>query len=362
MLAETTLGLSGRTFRIKEFERTVEGLLPFVIIDDLVEVVGRIAPSVNRSKLTKIGKEIIETIKLFTYKEASVGIVQCGVLCDQLGNEVIEVLSESPNAGVIIADRYILPGYEDERIMRVNLSRGMDGEMVSRPGESKGVEAQLQKVAEWIKLNGFSEILVVDDVLAFSGTLSKYISFVRGIDDQIEIRPLVGIASSGGDWRGVESIREKFGLEVSCLMLVKAGDKFGDNLGMALPTLRDFTVFGGKIGLLPGDLPATYPYYLPFSITKAAFGPVGGRNKLATDLACLNGELIREIERANRRKLLLGDLLEAGFGIPTSYLKSQQELLPEIDLRMPLTSYLDYLYIGLVQNWDAVDEEQRRSL
>ena len=337
----------------------IEARLPFVAINDLDQVVSRLAPNIDRGRLRVIETSILRAIDEFTYAEAEVSFVRGEGLYRWLEQRVIEKLEQSrERTGIVLMDRYVFPEIQDQRIMRMNLSRSIDGGLVTRPGESKSVVEQFDEMFRWIDNGKFERICFVDDVLAFGDTMTEYLKILGESYPNVTAELIVGIASSGGDWRGLEIVRDDLGVGIECMMIVKAGEKVGNSLGMALPTLRDFTVFGGKIGSLEDGTKTSYPYFLPFSITKVAFGPIEGRYQLANALVGLSRKLITEIESGNARPLLVSDVLRSGFGLPFSSVKSLSPYLLQVNHDMRFMDYLDSVSVIAGQKIQEIDAEQ----
>lgn len=337
----------------------IEARLPFVAINDLDNVVARLAPNIDRGRLWAIETNILRAIDQFTYAEAELSFVSGDDLYQWLERKVVGKLGQSgEKIGVVLMDRYVFPEIQNERIIRMNLSRSIDGGLVTRPGENKSVVEQFEEMFRWIDNGKFERICIVDDVLAFGDTMMEYLKVLGESYPNVVAELIVGIASSGGDWRGLEIVRDDLGVKTECMMIVKAGEKIGDSLGMALPTLRDFTVFGGKIGSLEDGTKTSYPYFLPFSITKVAFGPIEGRYRLANTLTNLSRKLITEIESANTRPLLVSDVMRSGFGLPSSSVKSLSPYLLPARLEMRFMDYIDSMGVIAGQKIQEIDAEQ----
>jgi hypothetical protein len=95
------------------------------------------------------------------------------------------------------------------------------------------------------------------------------------------------LASSGGSWRGLETVEEKTGIIPEFITLIKASAETKLTLGMAMPTSRDFTFLGGKVSR-KGDISISYPYFLPFSVPAASFMPQEKQINCAREILALN--------------------------------------------------------------------------
>lgn len=333
---------SSEILKAVDLPRNIESPYPYVVLGDLAEVTKRLN--------VPLTKEIVGSYqaKLFgiLYDAAPEGVTYIPTetrnmirkVEDQIVNEVIKNNGE---LGIIQLDRYIGSEINDERYFKLNLSRGIDGGLTSRPGTMETPDEQLARLNQWAVSGEYKKLLIVDDVLAFGDTLVPLIAGIREVLPDSQIDVLVGVASTGGIWGGLEKVKEATGIDVNALTTVKASDENEWTSGMALPTARDFTFLGGKI-LSSEESQFNFPYFLPFSVPVVSFMSVDARFEISRELMNLSIEMVKGLDKANNRYLTVGDLVKSGFGVPMSKLVCLADKLevPGNDTR--IIDYLEY--------------------
>lgn len=299
----------------KELPRIIDTPYPYVVISDLSCVIDRISPNLEgkatelQVELNSILKDVMPTGS--TFYETSPD--DFGL---RIKNIIYQEINRSENnTGIINLDRYLCENMQNNLIYPINVSRGIDGGLVSRPGESESPEKQLQSLTKWCSANKFKKIIIIDDVLAFGDTLVPLINNLKNSLANTDITVLVGLASSGEAWSGIETVQEKTGISPQFVTMIKASPQTSFSSGMAIPTSRDFTFLGGKIASTEkGKL--SFPYFLPFSEPVISFMPTDKRIDCARNLLTFNKKLSNVIGMSLGRSLKISDLINAGFGVP----------------------------------------------
>ncbi|MFY9228172.1 MAG: hypothetical protein WAO28_02495 [Candidatus Microsaccharimonas sp.] len=227
-----------------------------------------------------------------------------------------------------------------ERELRLDLSRSTNNNIVSRRGVQLTAEEQVLGMVEWASKRQLEEIVLVDDVLAFGDTVSGIAATIRETlsGNQPKIRILAGIAATGGVWRGIE-VAQEAGIEVTALTTVRASELIeGKTRGMAVPTSRDLTVLGGKIGNQEGQ---SVPYFLPFSEPLISIlGEKSQWKQASLDLLDYNEAFVSVLERVNGEPVTIGSLALHGFGTPYTSLARPDIQFAVPDSSVELTKYI----------------------
>jgi uracil phosphoribosyltransferase len=274
----------------KELPRVIDTQYPYVALGDLSDVVKRITgcSDINvqpfQDKLYSMFKEIMPENSTFY-----------PIAADSINTKIeervrTEIKRTDKKVGIVNLDRYLCSNIQSNSIFQVNISRGSrTGEgLISRPGEKLSPKEQVENLILWIKDNNYQEIIIVDDVLAFGDTLVPFINEdLRKGAPETTIRVLVGLASSGGSWNGIERVKDETGVTPEYLTRINASAETDLTLGMAIPTSRDFTFLGGKVSK-KDDIWYSYPYFYPFSIPQGSFMPKERRVDSARNLFTFN--------------------------------------------------------------------------
>lgn len=271
--------------------RMIDTPYPFLVIEDLSFVSKRIAPQ-RLDRDIQYFQDGLNSILKANMPEGSTFCTFSAVDVNTQIEQIIKSEIENPykKVGVANLDRYLCSGIKSDSIFQINISRNISGGLSSRPGETTSPEDQIKKLIRWTKDNSFQELIITDDVLAFGDTLIPFIlNLQKGIPNT-KIRALVGLASSGGSWSGIENVKSATDITPEFITMVKASPETNLTLGMALPTSRDFTFLGGKVAQ-KGSTTLSYPYFLPFSIPVGSFMPQEKRVNSARELLALNRSL-----------------------------------------------------------------------
>ncbi|HSX16220.1 MAG TPA: hypothetical protein VLF40_05490 [Candidatus Saccharimonadales bacterium] len=242
---------------------------------------------------------------------------------------------------VIHLDKYIGQGSENSAFFRLNVSRDSDDKLVSRVDTAATVDEQLAALADWAKTGAYQELVLVDDVLAFGSTIPQLVEKLRQDLPGVDFRLLVGLAATGGEWRGIENIQEKTGIQPENLVKIHASPAVPNSTkGMSIPVSRDMTIFGGKAGTAASGARLSYPYLLPFSKPMRSLFHTDKRVENSLQLLEFNDGFVRAIETGLGRPLTIGDMLAAGYAVPGSTLKC---LEGKLELPSPTTTLTDFI-------------------
>ena len=206
---------------------------------------------------------------------------------------------------------------EREDKFAISVSRDNNGHLVPRVGENLNLSEQLDMLAVRLERGGYRRAVFVDDVLAYGDTVPFIGGELLARKPNIELALCVGIAACGGVWKGIEKT-EAAGIDVDCVTRVVASPKIdGVAQGMAIPMLRDFTLFGGKLGTDSSANRLCYPYFLPFSIAKSGLQNKEAALEYTKKLLSFNESFIDYVE-TGKGPLSLADILDKGFACPSS--------------------------------------------
>lgn len=337
-----------------DLPKVIESPYPYLVLGDLPEVGKRFLGEDSKAILN-LQKNIFEILNGARPEETT----YIPVLTEKMNNELTDKIQKEMelldgSLGVIEMDRYIAQGVEADNLFRVNVSRGVNGGLMPRPGTTRMPEDQVADLAEWAEKGNYKKLLFVDDVLAFGDTLTPLINMTKKLLPEADIEVLVGVAASGGGWGGKERVESETGVRVSALCVSKAGEENEWTSGMAIPTSRDFSLFGGKVAFNEEmGVGFSFPYFLPFSIPVVSFMEPQKRMGVSLDLMEASIKAVKEIENQFGLEMTLGDLARAGFGIPVSGLKCLQGDVISPRSSMKVTDYLGY-YQALLED-KAVD-------
>lgn len=323
-----------------ELPQIIEVPYPYIVIEDIPEVLRVMNKRID--KQTSLAVQ--EAVSLILGEAAPDGVTfittKSTVLKCKLEREIRKEL-KTESTGVIQLDRYICSGWKNDNLIRLNLSRSVSGGLSSRPGTLETPEEQIERLVQWAENGNYMKILLVDDVLAFGDTLTPLIQGLKAVLPEAEIEVLVGISSSGGGWGGRERVVEETGVNVRAMSIVKAGEKNDWTSGMALPTSRDFTFFGGKVLTnTESGIQFSFPYFLPFSVPVTSFMPIESRVVISRKLMDLSVIIAQTIDAELGRRVTLGEILSRGFGVPTTRLECLMGKALEINSSTSLSDYL----------------------
>lgn len=351
--------LGGET--LLELPKLIENPYPYLVLGDLPEVGKRFLTEINEPIL-RLQRSVFEILE----KARQEGTTYIPVLTEKMNDDLtMEIKKEMEiwdgSLGVVQMDRYIGQELSADNLFRMEVSRGVGGGLMPRPGTTELPEQQVARLAKWAKKGNYKKLLFVDDVLAFGDTLTPLIQMTKKLLPDAEIEVMVGVAASGGGWMGKERVEKETGVRVSALCVSKAGEENEWTTGMAVPTSRDFTFLGGKVMFNEDqEIDYSYPYFLPFSVPVLSFMRPERRVEVSENLMKASRQAVTDIEDQYGIRLTLGDLVMAGFGIPVSGMKCLTDDVIIPTLEMGLADYLGYYHALFEDKRQEIYEESMK--
>lgn len=329
-----------------EVPNKIEVSYPYVVLADFEHVFGRFESVLGKNKVDEFEKRVANVLADVSPDLTSFISLKVKKITDEVEARIVKERSIGERVGVVQLDRYI-NGDAIGDYFRMEVSRGVAGGLVPRPGCEVAVDDQFKNLAEWVVEGDYDRLLVVDDVLAFGDTLTPMLLGLKELIPETKLKVLVGLAASGGGWNGLERVREEAGVEVEAVTVVRAGEENEWTSGMAMPALRDFTFLGGKIWIdeKTGER-LNFPYLLPFSLPVISFMPKERRYEASVKLMNISIEVVEQMSKNLGRVLTMQDLKKAGFGMPSVRMECLQEeaWIPEsIDSVWEYLQYNKYL-------------------
>lgn len=330
--------------RNQEFSKTPELITtpyPFIAIGDLDTIIQRIIPGFDDSlEIQKFQNQLFQIQKKYAPKESTFYYISHKDLVSGIESRV-QINSNTRDAtGVLNFDRYIFRGSKLSNQMRLELSRGVDNKLVSRPGSTLTKEEQVEALKSWLQSNQYGQVLLVDDVIAFATTFPPIVELIRGILPEASIKAIAGICSTQGTWAAKEKL-EAIGVTVEAVVTAIASPApEGSVQGMAIPDSRDSTIFGGKIGKSQNGRSLSYPYFYPFSVPTVSLMREKFRVQASEEWLKFNIELIKYLNSLLGRSMIVADLESKGFGVPFT---SVEEFKNKLIMPSSETSVLEYL-------------------
>lgn len=315
--------------------------LPFLAIGDITVVAGKISPLfLKDKKIENFQQQLLKLQK----KHAPEGSTFYYIAQQDLVARVEKIVGNyGNNTGVINFDRYILQNNTQPNHLRLELSRGADNQLITRPGSFLSKENQIKQLTAWLKSSRFKKIVLVDDVVAFATTFPPIVEIIRQILPDVEICVVAGVCSSKGTWSGKEKL-EKIGLGITAVVITEASEAIeGSTSGMAIPDSRDSTIFGGKVGVSQDGRPLSYPYFYPFSTPTTSLMKAEDRKNASLDWIKFNIDLVSYMNQKLKRQLLISDLVTNGFGIPHTSIEEFKQHIPIPDDKMSVLKYLRFI-------------------
>lgn len=308
-----------------ELPSKIEVTYPYVVLADFEHVFGRFETVLGNNKIDKFETRVANVLAKVSPDLTNFVTLKIKGVIDEVEARIKNERAKGGKIGVVQLDRYI-DGDKAEDYFRIEVSRGVAGGLVPRPGCEIPVEKQFENLANWVVEGNYDSLLIVDDVLAFGDTLTPMLNGFKELSPKTKLKVLVGLAASGGGWNGLERVQNETGVEVEAVTVVKAGEENEWTSGMAMPALRDFTFLGGKIWTdeNTGER-LNYPYFLPFSLPVISFMPKERRYEAAVELMDISIAVVEEMDETIGRKMTMKDLQEAGFGMPSVKLECLQE-------------------------------------
>lgn len=320
----------------------IEVSYPYVVLADFEHVFGRFEGIIGDKKVDEFERKVANVLADASPDLTNMVKLRVKNVIDEVENRIEKERSAGGKVGIIQLDRYI-DGDENGDYFRLEVSRGVVGGLVPRPGCNLSVEDQFRNMAEWVLNGEYDRLLIVDDVLAFGDTLTPMLNGFKELVPETKLKVLVGLAASGGGWKGLERVAEETGVEVEAVTIVKAGEENEWTSGMAMPALRDFTFLGGKISSDEAtDRRQNFPYFIPFSVPVISFMPKEKRYDAGVSMLSISIEVVEEMNKNLGRDLVIKDLIEAGFGVPSIKLVCLQEFKWEPSENDSVWEYLQY--------------------
>ncbi|MFZ3010198.1 MAG: hypothetical protein WA030_04270 [Candidatus Microsaccharimonas sp.] len=315
---------------------------PYLSLQDIGVTSRELAPDLSDQQASSLEAKLLEIKEQYAPVDSTFYSIDAEALYHDLElNAASELVRTDRRVGVVYMDKDIaIHQALGERERRLDLSRSASGSIVSRRGIQLSADEQIRGMITWADQQQLDELVLVDDVLAFGDTVSAIVATIRAAldSDRPKIRMLAGIAASGGIWRGLEVAHEA-NIEVTALTTVLASDPVeGKTKGMAIPTSRDLTILGGKIGDLEGQ---SVPYFLPFS--EPLMSILGERSQwkqASLDLLDFNETFISVLEDINGAPVTIGSLALSGFGIPYTSLDRPDIRFAVPDVSVEVATYI----------------------
>jgi hypothetical protein len=348
-----------RTPAAYELPPLIDSPYPLVAIKDLFEISRSFDPSLGAEDVEPFEIALHETLRQYTPANTTFHAVGATNLSETL--EAIadaETKRADKNVGIVHLDKYIGANSDNPSYARLDLSRNADNKLVPRVGTQATPEEQMAKLLQWAQAGNYDQLVLVDDVLAFGSTVPPLIERLREHLPDTEFRLLVGLATSGGAWRGIEKVQEDTGIATEYLTkIIPSKTTERGSKGMSIPVSRDLTLFGGKAGRHESGAQLSYPYFLPFS--KPLLSLFDRDKQLEGSYAMLdfNDMLVASIEARVGRELTVGDLTAAGYGVPFTSIDDLKEIMQLPTQDMTLRAYNDHARQILVEYGDKLARE-----
>lgn len=330
---------------------------PYVVLADFEHVFGRFEGVLGKNKVDEFERKLANVLAKVSPDLTNLVSLKVKNVIDEVVRRINIERENGDKVGVVQLDRYIV-GNENSDYFRIEVSRGVNGGLVSRPGCTDSVDDQFAALADWALEGKYKKLIIVDDVLAFGDTLTPMIKGFQELIPETELKVLVGLAASGGGWQGIERVTSETGVEVEAVTIVKAGEENEWTSGMAMPALRDFTFLGGKISTdeRTGKR-QNFPYFLPFSVPVISFMPKERRYEAAVEMMSISIEVVEEMNKCLGRDLTMQDLQDAGFGLPSVKLECLQKEKWDPESGDSVWEYLQYCRYLLESKAGEIKEE-----
>lgn len=312
-------------------EKIIQTPYPYVALQDLRGSLARLAPNLETEYVLQKEAELFYIEQTYAPEESTFYSISADELCEQTEELVNRyVFDHGGRVGILCLDRDLFSGRPIDNLYRLQFSRSPSGASVSRAGISMQPEEQIRAMAEWMSEGSFDEIVLTDDVLAFGDTARSIVDAIRKVDPKVALRYIVGIASSGGGWRGIEIATDLTAQAPIVGYTVHASEEVdGGSRGMAIPTSRDLTLLGGKISRPTSGVASSHPYLLPFSRPVSSIVRAESVKDASRDLLVYNHGLFTELGRFAGRSITIQDLVNNNYGVPSSVLEEYSDKLHE---------------------------------
>jgi len=343
-----------------ELPTLIDTPYPYISIRDISDMANIFAPDMSSEEITLL-EDMLQDLKKGCAPEACTFYsAESGSLADSIESMVDTELGRSDKiVGVVHMDRYIGKHQAGPRVGRLELSRDSSGKLTTRTGAELSYDQQLDVIAEMTRGESIQELIFVDDVVAFGDTLPIVISqLCERLEDDVDIRVIVGIAVSGGSWNGYERVLDETGIRTEYLTKAIASEAILDGTkGLALPVSRDLTMFGGRVTTLEDGSKHTHPYMLPFMKPFDSVMRREAQYEASMRYLAFNIVLIDALERSRGRPIFVSDLIDASIGYPYTDLSCLKGIMERPSHDMTLKDYVSYAMKVLEDNVDAIIAE-----
>lgn len=347
----------GRYVRVPE---RIEVDYPYVVLADFEHVFGRFEGVLGNTKVNEFEKKVSDVLTEASPDLANTVSLKVNSVIEEVEKRIEAEREKEDGVGVVMLDRYI-KGNENGDFFRLEVSRGVNGGLVSRPGCADSVDEQFEALANWVLEGKYKKLIVVDDVLAFGDTLTPMLNGFKKLIPETELKVLVGLAASGGGWQGLERVKKETEVEIEAVVVVKAGEENEWTSGMAMPALRDFTFLGGKVDSEEvSGRKQNFPYFLPFSFPVISFMPKERRYEAGLKMIDISIAVVEEMNKELGRDLEIQDLLDAGFGVPSCNLDFLQRDMWVPNNEDSVWEYLQYSKNVLVKRAGDIKREMMK--
>lgn len=351
---------------LQQLPEVVDAPHPYIGLGDLLAVSQRFDPSISDTDIKGLQDEFFHIQRAIVPDEASFIATLAADLNKRLEAVALyEVNRKDKHVGVVIIDRYIASDIDHPSFFRLNISRDKTGKQVPRPGAQDSLSEQYDNINNWRTARDFDEIILMDDAVGVGSTLIKTITELKKELPHQKMRALAGIATSGGEvWSGIEKVYAATGVMTEYLTLQKASKQSEASTGLSICNSRDMTILGGYIQPTAesGSHRRSSPHFLPFTITVPKnFTAPYHRMEAAEMLMDFNGKYVDFLERRVQRTLVMQELADKGFGVPSSNISILDDHFPRVSAETSVGAYLIQSYEILKMHRSTILKEVKYS-
>lgn len=342
-----------------ELPPVIETPYPIVAVGDLLPVARLFTPNISNKDIEPYQDAVFRLHKWVAHPQCSFYATPAYEMYRRLGDIAHQNATRTDrHTGVVLLDRYILPSEVTPNFFRLDISRDIRGGVTHRPCANQTPEEQIETLCHWININGFSEVVLIDDVLAYAETLPPIILHIQNEVPSCSCRVVVGLASSGGSWAGMEKVYQTTGVQVDCLTQIKSGFKTDFTSGMSIPPSRDYTIFGGKLSTHGASgIQISHPRILPFSVPSSSSMAIDKKVDGSRAFLKITYAFVKLIKEKLGRKLIFEDMTRSGFAISYTNIATLTEQMPVPQADDSVTESLEFAQRVLEINIDPLQEE-----
>lgn len=349
---------SATDFRVlTELPSLIDSPYPRIAIGDLIDVARLFDPTIGEDEILPFQMEMFRIQQDYSPPGSTFMAISSRDLVRGLEDVAVQE-SKKNGIAIVYLDRYMGEEQTGSPFHRLNISRGKNDTIVARPGFKQSPGDQIEELRSSVVAAGTEEILLIDDVLAYATTLVPIINMLQSELPNVRIRAAVALASSGGEWSGIEKVEDKTGIKVEAQTVVKVSPKTKYSSGMGAPTSRDMTIFGGALDN-SGKTALSYPHIYPFAIPRPSFFDIDRRHYASAELLSFNLKFVEFLGSKLGRKITIKDLINTGFGIPASKIQSLQGSIPIPPPEFALVEYLNKAREVNLSNQTRIDAEAK---